>query len=194
MRALQFAVGIAALVAPALHSISDLMEWTGGGFSAGQLWLNYAAFLPMPWLLLGLHAVHPRPPGILGLVGALLYGAAFTYFAHTTLLALAERTPDYEALWQQLGFAYTLHGALMVAGGLMFAAAMLRARWLPRAAVVLFGLGTLANLVLALLPTPDVLQGFGSAVRNAGLVAMGCAVLRGRGPPQRTASTTASNT
>jgi len=47
-------VGIAAIVFPILHSITDGMEWLQGGFSALQLWLNYLAFLPMPAIMLGL--------------------------------------------------------------------------------------------------------------------------------------------
>jgi len=155
------------------------MEWQQHGFSDAQLWLNYLAFLPMPWLLLGIWVVQERNVSALGLAGALLYGMAFTYFAHTTLYALATQSPDYEALWGQLGSTYTIHGALMVIGGLLFAWATLRAGSLPRLAMLLFGFGLLVNLVLALLPTPDILQTLGTAIRNVGLVGMGYAILRG---------------
>lgn len=178
--ALQIVVGVAALIAPALHSATDFMEWWQGGYSPLQLRLNYLAFLPMPWLLLGLYAVHGRKPGMDGLVGALLYGAAFTYFAHTTLLALAEGVPDYAALWARLGGSYTAHGAMMACGGLLFGRAALRAGWLPRPAVLVFMAGILANLLLAILPGPELLQTLGSAARNAGLMAMGAAVLFNR--------------
>jgi hypothetical protein len=174
---LNVVVGVAALVAPALHSVTDAMEWQQHGFSTVQLWLNYAAFLPMPWLLLGLYAVHDPRPNVLGLVGALLYGVAFTYFAHTTLYAIAEHVPSYEALWSRLGSLYTLHGAFMVLGGLLFAGSMLRQGWLPRWTLLLFGAGIVWNLLLALLPAPDILQTIGSAARNVGLMAMGRAVL-----------------
>lgn len=175
--ALNVVVGSAALAAPALHSLTDAMEWLHGGFSALQLWLNYLAFLPMPWLLLGLYAAHERRPNAAGLVGAILYGAAFTYFAHTTLYALVERIPTYEALWVRLGTVYTANGALMVLGGLMFAWAALRAGWLPRAGLLLFAGGLAGNLLLAFIPVPDLLQTVGSAVRNLGLMTMGYAVL-----------------
>lgn len=58
------AVGIAAVVAPALHVITDVLEWHHGGFSTVQLWLNYLAFLPMPWDVhswLGSGQVRPDP-------------------------------------------------------------------------------------------------------------------------------------
>src|SRR5262245_37188752 len=92
---LALAVGITAIAAPALHSLTDALEWYRGGFSPLQLALNYAAFVPMPWLALGLYAVQSPRPGAMGLVGALLYGAAFAYFGHTTLYALHEQIPTY---------------------------------------------------------------------------------------------------
>jgi hypothetical protein len=153
------------------------MEWYQHGFSTVQLWLNYIAFLPMPWLLLGLYSVHAQRPNFIGLVGALLYGVAFTFFAHTTLYALAEGVPSYDALWSRLGRLYTIHGAFMVLGGIMFVWSALRQGWLPRWALLLFGAGNVWNLVLALLPAPDILQTVGSAARNVGLMAMGYAVL-----------------
>jgi hypothetical protein len=182
--ALRTLVGVAAIVAPALHTVTDAMEWYRGGFTAPQLWLNYAAFLPMPWLLLGVYATCSATLAPRALVGAVLYGVAFTYFAHTTLFALALGTPDYELLWERLGVAYTAHGALMVIGGLLFASAALRSSCLPRGAVWLFGGGLCVNLLLALLPAPDLLQTVGTAIRNAGLIGMGYALLRaGRAAP-----------
>lgn len=183
--ALRLVVGATAVAAPLLHCLTDAMEWYQGGFSSVQLWLNYVAFLPMPWLLLGIYAVCAGELDASALAGALLYGIAFTYFAHTALHALQSATPSYDVLWQQLGAAYTVHGALMVAGGLLFARAALRAPSLPRLAVVLFGAGLLVNLGLAVLSAPDILHVLGTAVRNAGLVGMGGALLL-RGP-RRTA-------
>lgn len=174
---LSIVVGVAAIVAPALHTVTDIMEWQQHGFTDLQLWLNYVAFLPMPWLLLGLYAAHDPRPNAFGLVGALFYGVAFTYFAHTTLYAIAEHIPTYEALWSRLGGLYTLHGAFMVFGGGLFAGSALRAGWLPRGALLLFGAGILCNLLLALVPVPDILQTAGSTARNIGLMAMGYAVL-----------------
>jgi hypothetical protein len=146
---LRLVVGVAAIVAPVLHCITDAMEWYQGGFSPAQLWLNYLAFLPMPWLLLGIYAVRAEALGSSALVGALLYGVAFTYFAHTTLYALAA--------W-----------------------AALRKPALPRLAVPLFAAGLLVNLGLAVVPAPEILQTVGMAIRNAGLVGMGYALVSGR--------------
>jgi hypothetical protein len=165
-----------------LHSVTDALEWYRQGFSTAQLWWTYLAFLPMPWLLLGILAIHEPRAGLLGLAGAILYGVAFTYFAHSALYAIAEGIPTYEALWGRLGATYTVHGAFMVVGGLLFAWSLLRSGWLPRHAVGLFGAGLAINLLLALLPAPDIFQVVGTAVRNAGLVWMGLAILSRRQP------------
>jgi hypothetical protein len=93
--------------------------------------------------------------------------------------ALAVRAPNYESLWQELGPTYTVHGALMVIGGLLFAGAALKGESLPSAPVLLFGGGLLVNLTLALVPAPDILQTLAAAIRNAGLVGMGYAILVG---------------
>lgn len=174
---LHLVVGATAIVAPSLHSLSDLMEWHHRGFTAIQLWITYAAFLPMPWLLFGIFAVHQPRLGTLCLAGAILYGAAFSYFTHTALYALSEQLPTYEALWARLGRIYSFHGALMVLGGVLFAGPVFRAGWLPRPATVLFLAGLLVNLILAVLPAPDIFQTAGSLVRNLGLMAMGYAIV-----------------
>lgn len=179
---LRWAVGLTAVLAPLLHSLTDVMELLQHGFSPAQLWLNYIAFLPMAWLLLGIHAVHERDPGLAGLAGAVLYGAAFTYFAFTALYAIERQIPTYAALWQELGAAYTIHGALMVVGGALFGAAVLRAGWLPRWTALLFLAGLTLNLVLQVSAAPEMLQVIGSFLRNAGLVGMGGALLLRAGP------------
>lgn len=170
-------VGLTAVIAPLLHSISDLIEFYQGGFSIIQLLINYIAFLPMPWLLLGIYVVQEPRPGWIGLVGALFYGAAFTYFNHTTLLALEQHVATYEALWVALGITYTIHGAVMVIGGLMFGISSLSISFLPRFSIILFISGLTLNLIFALLPVPDISQIIGSTIRNIGLMAMGYSIL-----------------
>ena len=175
-------IGWSAMVASALHTLTDLIEWTQGGFSQPQLWLNYAAFLPVPAILIGLYAAQrPRISG-LGLAGALSYGFAFIYFAHTTLVAISTHAPDYEALWSGLGGMYTLHGAVMVAGGAAFGWATLQAAVVPRWTATVFLVGVVVNLVLALLPAPDLLQTVGTTLRNAGLIGMGWAITHATPP------------
>jgi uncharacterized protein len=182
--ALQVVVGVAAITAPVLHGLSDAIEWVQGGFSPDQLWLSYLAFLVFSWLLLGISVLHGNRLGAAGLLGALLYGTAFTYFAHTALDALAARTPTYAVLWERLGPAYTFHGALMVLGGLLFSWSALRAGRLPGTAIRLFAAGLAVNLILALLSAPEQLQTMGTAIRNLGLIWMGIAILGSEHPGQ----------
>jgi hypothetical protein len=174
---LSWIIAIMAIVAPTLHLLSDLLEVTSSGFSSIQLLINYAGFLPMPFVMLGLYAYqHPKISWI-GLIGTLLYGVAFIYFAHTTLVALEEAIPNYEILWRRLGVTYTFHGGLMVAGGLMLGIDAFRTSVLSRISVSLFIIGIILNLGMALLPLPEVLQIFGSSVRNLGLMAMGLSII-----------------
>lgn len=172
--------GLGAIAFPLLHTLTDVMEWITAGFTNFQLWLNYAAFLPLPAVIIGLYALQHPAIGSLGLIGALLYGFSFIYFAHTSLYALAMGTRNYAELWNQLGELYQFHGALMIIGGLAFGIATARARVLPRWTSVLFLLGISLNLAVALLPMPEILQTVGSTVRNAGLIAMGSSALTGR--------------
>jgi hypothetical protein len=176
--ALYRAVAITAIIAPTLHLVSDGLEWVSGGFSRIQLLINYAGFLPMPFLMLGLYAYQRPRIGWVGLIGSVLYGVAFIYFAHTTLIALEESILDYEILWRKLGWVYPFHGGIMVVGGAMFGIDSLRAKVLWQGAISLFMAGIMLNLGVALLPLPAILQIFGSAVRNLGLIAMGVSVLR----------------
>ncbi len=171
-------IAVTTISAPSLHLISDVLECSSSGFSNAQLLINYAGFLPMPFLMLGLYAVQRPKIGWPGLVGALLYGIAFVYFAHTTLLSLEESLPNYEVLWQRLGSVYTFHGGLMVVGGLAFGFSSLKAAVLSRKGTVLFICGLLLNLLLALAPLPDILQTIGSAIRNLGLIGIGLGLLR----------------
>jgi hypothetical protein len=183
-RATRQLVALGAIVAPAAHTATDAMEWMNGGFTPAQLWLNYAAFLPLPAIMLGLYAVQRPRISMIGLVGALLYGFAFVYFTHTTLAALAAHVPDYDQLWDQLGVVYTVHGVVMLIGGGAFAYATIRARVFPAWCGWLFLAGLTVNLLVGLLPLPDLLQTIGTTVRNAGLVAMGIATWRDSSIPE----------
>jgi hypothetical protein len=171
-------VALGAILAPALHTVTDAMEWINGGFTAPQLWLNYLAFLPIPAVMLGLYGIQRPQISKLGLAGALLYGMAFIYFAHTTLTAIAGHVPNYDQLWDQLGTVYTIHGVAMLVGGAAFGWATIRAGVLPAWTGWLFLGGLAVNLLVGLIPVPDLLQTFGTTIRNAGLITMGLAAWR----------------
>lgn len=176
-KTLSWIIAVTTISAPTLHIISDILEWSGSGFSHVQLLINYIGFLPIPFMMLGLFAIQRPKIGWLGLVGALLYGIAFIYFAHTTLLSLEESFPNYEALWQRLGSVYTFHGGLMIIGGLAFGFSALKAGVLSRNGIVLFLFGLLLNFLLAFSPLPDIFQTIGSTIRNVGLIVIGIGLL-----------------
>jgi hypothetical protein len=175
-------VGTSGVIAPALHSLTDVLEALGAGFSVLQLGLNYAAFVAMPFSVLGLYAMQRPRIGWLGLSGALAYGAAFVYFTGSTAYALARGTPDYATLLRELGGLYIAHGVLMVAGGILFGVAVIRARVLPPWTGFALIAGVSLNLLVAVSPAPPILQTLGSAVRNSALIGMGVAVLRPQPP------------
>jgi hypothetical protein len=171
-------VGSGAVLAPALHTLTDAMEFAGGGFSTVQLGMNYAAFVAMPFVLIGLYAIQKPSMGADGLVGALAYGVAFVYFAGTTMYAIAYPISDYATLLQELGVVYTAHGALMVVGGTLFGSAVVRAAIFPRWTGLALILGLAINVLVAAVAVPPILQGIGSGFRNLAFAAMGVVVLR----------------
>lgn len=176
-RGLKILIGLTAVIAPALHLVSDLMEAANDGFTRPQLIVNYAAFLAMPFLFVGLYAVQRPWVHWTSLAGAIIYGYSFIYFGHTTLYALQESILNYADLWARLGPVYTIHGGLMIAGGLLFAGTSLSRGRLSRAGLVLFGVGLLVNLAIALLPLPEIAQIVGSAIRNSGLIIVGAGLI-----------------
>lgn len=174
-------IGWGAIVAPLAHSLTDVGEWLRGGYSESLLWLNYLAFLPIPVVVVGLATLQRPRIHLVGLGGAVLYGFAFVYFAHTTLFALAVESPGYQQLWDRLGWLYTFHGGLMIVGGLAYGLATARAGVLPQWTAWMFLAGVGLNLLVAVLTDSAMLQTVATMFRNAGLVGMGWAFLRTRG-------------
>ncbi len=170
-------IGLATLISPILHILSDLLELFGGGFSSSQLWINYVAFLFIPFYMVGLYAIQRPHVGWMSLTGAIAYGASFIFFAGTTLYALVSTTEDYSTLVEELGSIYTFHGGLMVAGGLLFGASVIQGRVLPRWTGITLILGVSLNLLLRLLALPDLTQIVGSTIRNIAFIGIGITIL-----------------
>lgn len=177
---LRLIIGWIAIISPLLHILSDLLEVFGGGFAASQLWINYLAFLPIPFLMIGLYAFQRPRSNWMSLTGAVFYGTSFIFFAGTTLYALVSKTANYSTLLDELGSIYTFHGGLMVAGGILFGMAVIKARVLPRWTGWLLMLGVSLNILFFLLAFPDLSHIVGSIVRNIAFVGMGVAILRTR--------------
>lgn len=75
----------------------------------------------------------------------------------------------------------------MVAGGIVFGAAVVRARVLPPWTGFALIAGVSLNLLVAVLPAPPIVQMVGSAVRNVAFIGMGVALLRPLPPSGRAA-------
>jgi hypothetical protein len=126
------AIGVAAVVFSGLYFVSDVLELLQGGFSTPQLVLTYLAEAAIPLFVLGLYAVQRPHIGRLGLLGAVGYAYAYVFFTGTVLLALVNKSPNWESLVGDLGPWVTVHGLLMLAAGSAFGVAVVRSRLLPR--------------------------------------------------------------
>jgi hypothetical protein len=168
-------VGALAVSFSLLYFLSDLIEAAQGGFSDGQLWLTFVAEAAIPAIVIGLYLAQRPRIGRLGLVSALGYAYAYLFFSYTVVFALAEGTPDFSALGDELGFAMTLHGAIMVFAGIGFGWATIRAEVLPRWTGAALALGVV--LVAATQGMPEGPQLVAVAVRDLGFAGMGAALL-----------------
>ena len=115
-----------------LYFISDVLEVAQGGFSASQLWLTLVAEAAVPVFVVGLAVLQQPSLGRFGMPSALAYAYSYLVFTGTVVYALANGTPDYQTLSEDLGAVMFIHGAIMVIAGLGFGFAALRARLLPR--------------------------------------------------------------
>ncbi|MCW3037336.1 MAG: conserved rane protein of unknown function [Actinobacteria bacterium] len=169
-------VGLAAVGFSAVYFISDLMEVVQGNFSTFRLSLTYVGESAIPLFVIGLYAVQRPRIGRLGLFGALAYAYSYVFFTSTVVYALAASTPNWNALENVFGAWLTLHGFIMVVGGLSFGLAVVRAGVLPRwtgiclmGGVVVVaaasGLPTIARTVAEVVPA-TAFVGMGAALLN----------------------------
>jgi hypothetical protein len=182
---LRMLIGLAAVVFSALYFISDLIEWAQGGFSTAQLALTYAAESAIPLFVVGLYAMQRPWIGRLGLIGAVAYAYSFIFFTSTVVLALVDRTKDWDALNAQLGWWVTIHGVVMVIAGLAFGLAVIRARVFPGWS----GAALMAGVVLVAVSSalPALAQVASAGVRDLAFAGMGTSLLlagRGRSQPR----------
>lgn len=169
------AIGVAAVVFSGLYFVSDVLELRHGGFSTPQLVLTYLAEAAIPLFVVGLYSVQRPQIGRLGLLGAVGYAYAYVFFTGTVLLALVDRSADWETLVGDLGPWVTVHGLLMVLAGSAFGAAVVRAGVLPRWTGVLLIVGVV--LVALASPLPGAVQTLCAGVRDLAFASMGLSLL-----------------
>ena len=171
-------VGLAAVGFTAIYFISDLIEIAQGDFSTFRLSLTYAGEAALPLFVLGLYAVQRPHIGRLGFAGALAYAYSYVFFTSTVVYALIARTRNYKALTNVFGAWMTVHGVILVLGGLAFGLAVVWARVLPRWTGVCLMVGVV--LVAAASGLSNVPRTVAAAVPAAAFIGMGVALLRAR--------------
>jgi hypothetical protein len=138
--------------------------------------LTYAAEAAIPLLVLGLYAVQRPRIGSLGLLGAVAYSYAYVYFTGTVVFALEAHPTDFGDLNEQVAPWMTVHGAVMLIGGICFGLATARAGVLPR--WIGYALVAAVCLVTATATAPDLVRTASALARAAVFVALGIATLR----------------
>ena len=175
LRLLPMLVGLAAAGFSVAYVVADVIELVQGGFSTVQLALTYAAEAALPLFVIGLFAVQRPRIGRLGLVGAVGYAYAYIAFTATVVYSLVENVDDWAALTQRLEPWFVVHGAIMVAAGICFGLAVVRAGVFPRWTGWTLIAGVL--LVAATTGLPDSLRTLAAAVRATAFIGMGLSTL-----------------
>ena len=179
-------MGLATVAFTAVYFISDLIEIAQGGFSAFRLVLTYAGEAAIPLFVIGLYAVQRPRIGSLGFLGAIAYAYSYVFFTSTVVYALISETPNYKALVKVFGAWMTVHGLILLVGGIAFGLAVVRARVLPRWTGVCLMAGVL--LVAAASGLPDTARTAAAAVPALAFIGMGIALLRNVISPSLTPS------
>jgi hypothetical protein len=171
-------IGGVTLVSSALYLFSELLEYVDDGFSRPQLVLTYLAFALVPFAVTGLHALQQERADWTSVTGAVAYGLAYVFYAGTAMYALAAQTDDYTALVHALGGLYVLHGALMIAGGILFGSAVMRSGVFPWWTGFVLVIGAVVALLFNVLELPDTMQIVPSVIRTGAFVGMALAAFR----------------
>jgi len=171
-------VGLAAIVFSAIYLISDLIEVAQGNFSTFRLSLTCVGEAMIPLFVLGLYAAQRPRIGRLGLFGAVAYAYSYVFFTGTVLYALIAGTRNYHALTKVFGAWMTVHGLIMLIGGLAFGLAVVRARMLPLWTGVCLMVGV--ALVVAASGLSNVARTLAEAVPATAFMGMGFALLSRR--------------
>jgi hypothetical protein len=168
-------VGLSAIAFSAVYFISDLIEVAQGNFSAFRLSLTYVGEAAIPLFVIGLYAVQRPRIGRLGLFGAVAYAYSYVFFTSTVVYALVARTPNWTALGKVFGAWMTVHGLVMVVGGLSFGLAIVRAGVFPRWTGICLMIGVVA--VAAASGLPNVARTAAEALPATAFAGMGLTVL-----------------
>jgi hypothetical protein len=170
-------VGLAAIVFSVVYFVSDLLEVGQGDFSTVRLVLTYVGEAAIPLFVLGLYAVRWRQLGRVGLFGAIAYAYAYVFFTSTVMYALIAKTVNYHDLSKVFGAWMTVHGLVLLVGGILFGVAVVHSRALPAWTGWCLMVGV--ALVAAASGWSNLARTIAAAFPAAAFIGMGYAVLRG---------------
>jgi hypothetical protein len=105
---------------------------------------------------------------------------AYVFFTTTVMYALAAGTPAFRALSRVFGVWMTVHGAVMVVGGVSLGIAVIRAAVLPRWTAACLMVGVV--FVAAAANSSNLVRTVAATLPAAAFTGMGVAVIRGRLP------------
>jgi hypothetical protein len=169
-------VGGAAILFPVVYLVSDLVEVAQGGFSIFRLSLTYAGEAGFPLFVVGLAMlVRDRIPPWAAL-GAVAYAYSFVFFTSTVVWAIVARTASWERLNDDFSWWMTVHGAVMVVGGIGFGVGIARTGVLPAWTGWALAVGVV--LVAAASGMGNTERTIAAAVPDVAFIGMGLALLR----------------
>lgn len=171
-------VGLAAIVFSAVYFVSDLIELAQGDFTTARLVLTYIGEAAIPLFVIGLYAAQRPRIGRLGLFGAIAFAYSYVFFTTTVMYALVAGTANYKALTKVFGGWMTVHGVLMLIGGVAFGLAVAASRVLPRWTGICLIAGVV--LVVAASGLPNLARTIAAFFPATAFIGMGVALLRRR--------------
>jgi len=128
--------------------------------------------------VIGLYAVQRPRIGRLGLFGAAAFAYSYVFFTSTVVYALATETRNWDALGKVFGAWMTVHGLIMLVGGLAFGLAVVRAGVLQRWTGVCLMAGVV--LIVAMSGQSNLARTAAEAVTATAFMGMGVGLLSGR--------------
>ncbi|CAN5463463.1 hypothetical protein BH11ACT8_BH11ACT8_03780 [soil metagenome] len=169
------AVGVAAILFPLVYLVSDLVEVAQGDFTLFRLSLTYAGEAGFPLFVVGLAMLVQDWIPRWATAGALAYAYSYVFFTSTVVWAIAARTPDWETLGEVFGWWMTVHGAIMVVGGIAFGVGVARSGILPPWTGWALAVGVVLVAGASGMGNPE--RTVAAAVPDAAFIGMGIALL-----------------
>jgi hypothetical protein len=177
VRAMTRTVGLGAILFPLIYLVSDVVEVVQGDFSTFRLSLTYGGEAGLALVVVGLCVLLAGRLPWWALAGGVAYAYAFVFFTSTVVWALVAGTPDWETLSDDFGWWLTVHGAVMVIGGLALGVGVARSDgYLPRWTGVALGAGVV--VVAAASGSGNSVRTIAAAVPDLAFIAMGWTLLR----------------